>query len=135
VSRRELIVFKLVRAQVLLLINAVVWTFLIRRSGDTASTLLHGIALWTLFSTLFLHRLGAALVRSGAEERIRQRAGSRGAAVLGVVILVTAAMLGVQLSGVELVPHGSGIGDMLRTAWAGLDSPAGLALLFPFRIL
>jgi hypothetical protein len=83
VTRRQLILFKLLRAQLLLLVNVLVWTLLIRRGGSGFSAALHALSLWVLFSTLFLHRLGAALVRSGAGERVRSRPRAFGAAALG----------------------------------------------------
>ncbi|HSR92812.1 MAG TPA: putative ABC exporter domain-containing protein, partial [Gemmatimonadales bacterium] len=96
VTRRQLILFKLLRAQVLLLVNVLVWTVLIRRSSTASATVLHALALWVLFSTLFLHRLGAALVRSEARERVRSRPRALGAAAMGIVIILIAALLGVQ---------------------------------------
>ena len=135
VTRRQLILFKLLRAQILLLVNVLVWTLLIRRGGSGFSAVLHALSLWVLFSTLFLHRLGAALVRSGAGERVRSRPRAFGAAALGVVIVLIAALLGVQLSGVDLsLQVGSSL-ELLRRVWDGLDSPAGRALLYPFRML
>lgn len=135
VTRRQLILFKLLRAQVLLLVNVLVWTVLIRRSSTASATLLHAFALWVLFSTLFLHRLGAALVRSEARERVRSRPRALGAAAMGVVIVLIAALLGVQLSGVALsLPGGSSL-ELLRRAWQWLGTPLGHALLYPFRLL
>jgi hypothetical protein len=135
VTRRQLILFKLLRAQLLLLVNVLVWTLLIRRSGSGFSAVLHALSLWVLFSTLLLHRLGAALVRSGAGERVRSRPRAFGAAALGIVIVFIAALLGIQLSGADLsLPGGSSL-ELLRRAWEGLDSPAGRALLYPFRML
>ena len=102
VTRRQLILFKLLRAQVLLLVNVLVWTVLIRRSSSGSATVLHALALWVLFSTLFLHRLGAALVRSEASERVRSRPRAFGAAAMGVVIILIAALLGVQLGRIAI---------------------------------
>jgi len=113
----------------------VVWTVLIRRSSTASATVLHALALWVLFSTLFLHRLGAALVRSEASERVRSRPRALGAAAMGLVIVLIAALLGVQLSGVALsLPAGSSL-ELLRRAWHWLGTPAGHALLYPFRLL
>ncbi|HEY7026479.1 MAG TPA: putative ABC exporter domain-containing protein [Gemmatimonadales bacterium] len=135
VTRRQLILFKLLRAQVLLLVNVLVWTLLMRRSSSGSATVLHAFALWVLFSTLFLHRLGAALVRSEASERVRSRPRAFGAAVMGILIILIAALLGVQLSGVGLaLPGGSSL-ELLRRGWDWLGTPAGHALLFPFRLL
>src|SRR5262245_21121401 len=135
VTRRQLILFKLLRAQVLLLVNVLVWTVILRRSGSGSATVLHALALWVLFSTLFLHRLGAALVRSEASERVRSRPRAVGAAAMGVLIILIAALLGVQLSGISLsLPGGSSL-ELLRRSWQWLGTPAGHALLYPFRLL
>lgn len=135
VTRRQLILFKLLRAQALLLVNVLVWTAILRRSAAGSVTVLHALALWVLFSTLFLHRLGAALVRSEASERVRSRPRAVGGAALGVVIVLIAALLGVQLAGVSLaLPGGSSV-ELLRRGWQWLGTPAGHALLYPFRLL
>ncbi|MGH7703564.1 MAG: putative ABC exporter domain-containing protein, partial [Gemmatimonadales bacterium] len=58
VSRRGLIHFKLLRAQFALLLNTVIWTVFLRPGVAGTSPWPRAIALWILFSTLFLHRLG-----------------------------------------------------------------------------
>ena len=74
-SRRALIGYKLYRAQVAVLINALVWVFVLRRGGTALAAPLRAISIWLLFSTLSLHRLGAALVRSSWRQH--GRAGAR----------------------------------------------------------
>jgi hypothetical protein len=54
---------------------------------------------------------------------------------MGILIILIAALLGVQLSGVGLaLPGGSSL-ELLRRGWDWLGTPAGHALLFPFRLL
>ncbi|MEO6877179.1 MAG: putative ABC exporter domain-containing protein, partial [Gemmatimonadaceae bacterium] len=67
-SRRSLIKYKLFRAQITVLLNALVWVFLLRRGGTLLPSPLRAVGLWVLFSVLNLHRLGAALVRSSWRE-------------------------------------------------------------------
>ncbi|MEO7083783.1 MAG: putative ABC exporter domain-containing protein [Gemmatimonadaceae bacterium] len=67
-SRRQLIMYKLSRSQIAVLINALVWVFILKRGGTAIPSPLRVIALWVLFSTLSFHRLGAALVRSAWTE-------------------------------------------------------------------
>ena len=67
-SRRRLIGYKLFRAQIAVLINSLIWVFVLRRGGTILPSPLRAISLWVLFSTLNLHRLGAALVRSSWRE-------------------------------------------------------------------
>jgi len=64
VTRRSLIVYKLMRAQVAVLVNALIWVFVLRRGGTALPSPLRAVSLWILFSTLNFHRLGAALVRA-----------------------------------------------------------------------
>ena len=67
-TRRGLIGYKIFRAQIGVLINALIWVFILRRGGTALPSLLRTISLWVLFSTLNLHRLGAALVWSAWRE-------------------------------------------------------------------
>ena len=57
VKRRQLIHFKLLRAQSLILVNTLLWVGLLGHGRTELNSGLRAIALWTLFSTLHLHRL------------------------------------------------------------------------------
>jgi ABC-2 type transport system permease protein len=74
-SRRALIGYKLTRAQIAVVINVLIWVFILRRGGTVLPAAMRALAIWVLFSTLNLHRLGAALVRSAWREH--GAAGSR----------------------------------------------------------
>jgi hypothetical protein len=74
-TRRQLIGYKLYRAQIAVLINSLIWVFVLRRGGTALSAPLRAISIWIVFSTLNLHRLGAALVRASFAEH--GRAGAR----------------------------------------------------------
>ena len=74
-SRRALIGYKLTRAQIAVIINVLIWVFLLRRGGTTLPAPMRAAAIWVMFSTLNLHRLGAALVRAAWREH--GAAGSR----------------------------------------------------------
>lgn len=67
-SRRALIGYKLTRAQIAVIINVLIWVFILRRGGTVLPGPMRAMAIWVLFSTLNLHRLGAALVRSAWRE-------------------------------------------------------------------
>lgn len=75
ISRRGLVHAKLVRGQIAIFLNVFIWTMLLRGGATTAAGWQRGIALWLMFSTVALHRLGAALVRTSALEH--ERAGKR----------------------------------------------------------
>lgn len=67
-SRRQLIGYKLYRAQIAVFFNALIWVFVLRRGGTALPSPLRAISLWVLFSTLNLHRLGAAMLRASWRE-------------------------------------------------------------------
>lgn len=62
--RRSLIIYKLLRWQLPLLANSVLFTVLFSVNREPAAALRRVIGLWMLFAVLRLHRLGASLVRS-----------------------------------------------------------------------
>src|SRR5439155_21876834 len=55
-SRRALIGYKLYRAQIAVMFNALIWVFVLRRGGNFLPSPLRAIGIWALFSTLNLHR-------------------------------------------------------------------------------
>jgi hypothetical protein len=65
VSRAALIRWKLLRSQILILINTLLWIFITRRARPPLPFPIYLVSLWVLFTTLSLHRLGAALTRAG----------------------------------------------------------------------
>ncbi|HEX3868384.1 MAG TPA: putative ABC exporter domain-containing protein, partial [Gemmatimonadaceae bacterium] len=79
-SRRQLIKYKLFRAQIVVMINALIWVFILKRGGTLIPSPLRAIGLWVLFSTLNMHRLGAALIRTAWQEHgvagVRRNIGS-----------------------------------------------------------
>lgn len=83
ISRRGLVHAKLVRGQLAILINVLIWSVFLRGGAASAAGWQRGIALWLLFSTLTLHRLGAAIVRANALEH--ERAGQRRSIVPAIV--------------------------------------------------
>jgi len=134
VSRRGLIVYKLFRSQLVILFNAVIWVFVLRRSGSVLAAQLRFIGTWMLFSNLSLHRLGAALVRTSLVEH--GRAGIRRqlpAILIGGASLVA---VGLILAGAIPLIHaargGREIGRAIETA---TDLPAARALLFLPRLV
>ena len=89
VTRRQLIQYKLVRAQLVILVNILIWSVLLRRGGgEGALAWVRPLSLWVFFSTLQLHRLGATLARTSATEHggagLRRSALAIGVAALAV---------------------------------------------------
>jgi len=83
VTRRALVQSKLLRGQVAILLNVLVWVVLLRGGGGSLEGWQRGLALWILFSTFTLHRLAAALVRLHVAQR---RGTARGRAALPLLI-------------------------------------------------
>ena len=67
VSRRALINYKLAQSQVTILFSVFIWQLLLSQSSRSIP-LLHVFALWTLFTTLYLHRVGASFVKVDASQ-------------------------------------------------------------------
>src|SRR3954465_7629237 len=70
-SRRAIIGYKLFRAQLTILINAVIFIFLMRRGVGYLPSGYRAVSLWALFTTLNFHRVGAALLRTSWIEHKR----------------------------------------------------------------
>jgi len=68
VTRRALLHYKLVQTQIAIVLNVAIWLLLLSRSA-AISPWLKAISLWLLFTTLYLHRVGASFVRVSAAQR------------------------------------------------------------------
>lgn len=86
VTRRWLIQYKLLRSQLPVLFNVLLWTLLLFREQFGASAWLRALSLWVLVSTLSLHRLGASFVRSAVVEHGRAGLRRRAVAVAAVIV-------------------------------------------------
>lgn len=132
--RQSLVRYKLLRTQLLVLLNVLIWMIVAgRRPG--LPPLLRAAAIWTLLTTLTLHRLGAALVRTSLAEHgrfgLRHRVLSIG--VAGAAAGALAWGLRDVIPGVLAAARAGG-GPALRNAVAqALAHPALAAVLWPFR--
>ncbi|HTE45755.1 MAG TPA: putative ABC exporter domain-containing protein [Gemmatimonadaceae bacterium] len=134
VTRRQLIKYKLFRAQFAVVINALIWVFVLRRGGTALPSPLRAISLWVLFSTLNFHRLGAALVRSswrehGAAGARRHRASI--VAFVAVGVAIAAGMIGAR----DELWTGEGIGPFFTALGRVLADPPAYWGLFPFHLV
>ena len=127
VTRRQLVQFKLVRAQLVILVNILIWSVLLRRGGGGDLLLLRPVALWVLFSTMQMHRLGATLVRASAAEH--GGAGLR-RGLPGIAIVVALAAT-VAWTGVRAWPDG---GVTVEALGAWLERVREAPALLPFRL-
>jgi hypothetical protein len=130
VSRAALLGFKLVRAQLMILVNVLIWVVLLHRRRESALPLpLYAASLWAIFSTLFLHRLGVALTRDSLTEHGRAGFARNWIALGGLAIIAVIVGLSVQRAGAGLDPDGPV--DALRTVY---QTPPLSWALYPFRI-
>jgi ABC-2 type transport system permease protein len=91
VTRSQLIRYKLLRGQFVVLFNVLLWTFLLSRDLGPGPWR-RAAAIWLLLTTLSLHRLGAALLKASLWEHgataVRARALSLTALALVVVLVL-----------------------------------------------
>ncbi len=136
ITRRGLIRYKLLRTQLIVLVNVAIWTVLVGRQGSGLSPWLRAAGFWVLITTLALHRLGAALVRASLAEHGRFGLRHR---IVSVVLVSTA--LGALASGLwaswpDLVAAAHAGGVALREAVGRAAAHPGIAIvLWPLRLL
>jgi len=136
-SRRAVIGYKLFRAQLTILINALIFIFLLRRGIGFLPSGYRAISLWVLFTTLNFHRIGAALVRVSWIEHHRH-ALRRNA--LPTLVLATT-LVGVIITGVDgwtvvkRVASDKGIVEAIGAARALLDRAPASIVLWPVHAI
>jgi hypothetical protein len=136
VTRRGLVQYKLLRNQLLILFNSLLWTLILARERFGASPWLRALSIWVLLTTISFHRLGASFVRTSLLEHgrfaLRHRLLSLG--------LLGAALIAIAWSIQDAMPS-------LAAGWAAgpmpfLDAlgeasvaPVPRVLLAPFRAM
>ncbi|MEP7326631.1 MAG: putative ABC exporter domain-containing protein [Gemmatimonadota bacterium] len=133
ISRPALIRWKLLRSQVLIMVNALVWIFITRRARPPLPFPVYLISLWILFTTLSLHRLGASLTRAGLSAH--WRTGLRRQWIVILIALVAVVALVVPLAGnwPELRDRCCGL-DFWTLLGTLLSRFPASAVLFPFHL-
>ncbi|MGH7507855.1 MAG: putative ABC exporter domain-containing protein [Gemmatimonadales bacterium] len=136
VSRRGLIQFKLLRSQLLILFNALLWTLILSRERFGVSPWLRVISIWVLLTTLSFHRLGASFVRTSLAEHgrlgLRHRLVSLG--VLAVVLVALTWTIADGLPQIVASSPGNPVG-FLSALGEAASRPVPLALTYPFRVM
>ncbi len=132
VGRRTIVAYRIAKSQIVLMMNAAIWTWLFQSTGGPAPA--RFIAFWLLFGTLHLHQLGASLVRAGMLEH-----GSAGARRNWLAVLVfvgIAAALGISISAkAGEIAAAAGIMNFLRALGAALQQGPAHVVLAPLRML
>ncbi len=134
VPRRGLIIYKLVRTQLLLALNALIWVFLLGRGNSSIPSALTAIGIWSVFTTFSLHRMGIALQRAKHVET--RAAGKRQnwipfliIAVIGVAVGLSSASESARLRNTP-DPFA-----FMKTFIAILHEPFARNVLLPFRLV
>jgi hypothetical protein len=133
-SRRALIGFKLYRAQIAVVVNTIIWVFILRRGGTELPSLERAIGIWVLFSTLNLHRLGAALVRASWREHGRAGARKHVWSLLAFAVVFACIIGGIVQHWSSLVLV-SGIGEFFVALGQVLASAPASIGLTPFHLI
>lgn len=136
VSRRGLIQFKLLRSQLLILFNALLWTLILSRERLGVSAWLQVLSIWLVLTTLSLHRLGASFVRTSLSEHGRLALPHR---IVSLVVL-GAVLIALTWSIADALPRISAAGAddprrFLTAAAEVAQAPLPSALTYPFRLM
>lgn len=132
VTRRQLVLFKLLQAQFVIWLSTVIWLVLLGGSAQRLAE--RAVALWALFTTLHLHRVGASLVRDAATQH--GAAGRRrSAGALLVVGAAAAALLWSVITRHAAMRTAFAAGDALGALETVLTAPAAHVALYPFQLL
>ena len=137
VARRTLVKYKLAQSQIVILINVIIWTFILRRGSSTLPGFFAAVSVWVMFTTLSLHRMGEALHRASLGEY--RAAGQKPkwfakvfATVIGLAVFF--ALLAVPLSKIGS-PDGKNPLAFLKNILAFLESPGVRTVLYPFHLV
>jgi hypothetical protein len=136
VTRRQLIHFKLLRTQLVILFNTLLWTLLLSHERFGASGWLRAASVWVMLTTLSLHRLGASFVKTSLAEH--GASGARHRVVsLGLLVAALTAAGWAALEARSAIAAGwdAGLGPFLNALAAAADGPVPRALLYPLRLM
>lgn len=129
--RRDLLTYKIVAGQVPLLTSIIFFAVVTARWGRTIPMVFRAIALWVLFVTLFLHQLGASLVRVGIAQA--RPGAKRPFAAIVVFSASGLSLVGALLLAVPKLSAAPDVGGALAGLIAVLQGPVISVVLWPFR--
>jgi putative ABC exporter len=136
VTRRGLVQYKLLRNQILILFNSLLWTLILARERFGASPWLRAISIWVLLTTISFHRLGASFVRTSLLEHGRIALRHR----IVSLVLLGSLLIGVAWSVQNALPDlaagwAGGLTTFLDALTDASDRPLPRVLLAPFRAM
>lgn len=134
VTRRELVQYKLLRNQLLILFNSLLWTVILARERFGASPWLRAFSIWVLLTTISFHRLGASFVRTSLLEHGRIALRHRAVSLVVLSAAAAATALGIHgaLPSLAAGWHG-GLIPFFNALDAAAARPVPRVLLAPFR--
>jgi len=131
-SRRALVRFKLARAQLIVLLNTVIWAVIIDVGRPGMPTWMRAASVWCILSTLHLHRLGAALTRASLGEHARPIR----RVIVAALLAAAAVLIGAALVSAAPVLAGARGFDALGAAFIEATRlPIPALVLAPFAAL
>lgn len=134
ISRAGLVRYKVAQAQIVVMFSVLIWVILLRRGGTTLPLWMRAISLWIILSTLYLHRVGASLVRTSAVAHGSR--GMRNNIIPIVIVTVTVAIVGWTIvRAIPMVRSAMLIGDGREALERLTTSQPLAAILFPFHLL
>jgi ABC-2 type transport system permease protein len=136
VSRQGLVQFKLLRSQLLILFNALLWTLILSRERFGVSSWLRVVSIWVMLTTLSFHRLGASFVRTSLAEHGRLGAKHRAVslAVVGAFLIAVVWSIADALPQLTVAREGD-VRSLLGAAAQAFERPIPHLLTYPFRIM
>lgn len=138
VTRRALIHAKLLRLQLVILLNTLIFSIILRGGAGTAEGWRRGVALWVVFSTLALHRLGVAIVRASVLEEGSARRRRTARLSLAVFGAATGALVGAILWQWPVLRAAAAVdlGDLFKQIPVALAHPlAAVPLALPRALM
>lgn len=134
ISRRTLVLYRIMHTQFAALFSTLIWILILRQSASDLPAYARAFAVWLVFTTLSMHRLGVALSRAGALERGPRNLFKFTPALAVLVAILAAVAYSVRRDWI-LLSEADGLRALGTQVLSTLElPPAGIALL-PVRLV
>ncbi len=133
VSRTQLLWFKLLRAQLPILLNVTIWVVILNRGrGSPLPVVAYAVSLWAIFMLIMLHRLGVALTRDSVAEHGVAGVRRQWLSIVGGLLLTATVVYGVKVL-LELRADDPD-GDLFELMSIMMGQRPLVWILFPFQL-